>query len=136
MASTLPAVVDLGKAIAHPARLRVLAMLRRGPLCVCQITAVLDLAASTVSGHLLDLRRGGLVTEDRQGKWVYYALTRDRRLLDLLESALALLAQDEQVRADTRLAADVRRAPLESFCRVGFRPGAASNVRGWRRRLK
>ncbi len=124
MTSTLPAVVDLGKALGHPARLRILAMLRGGPLCVCQITAVLELAASTVSAHLLDLRRGGLVTEDKQGKWVHYALTADPRIVRVLEPTLALFEGDERVRADAKLVAEVRRAPLVSFCRVGFRPGA------------
>ena len=59
--ATLPAVVDAVKALAHPGRLRILAMLRGGDLCVCQLTAVLELAASTVSSHLSDLRRAGLV---------------------------------------------------------------------------
>ena len=43
------------KAAGHPARLRILNMLRPGALCVCQITAVLQLAASTVSAHLAEL---------------------------------------------------------------------------------
>lgn len=124
MISTLPSVVDLGKALGHPSRLRILAMLRGGPLCVCQITAVLELAASTVSAHLLDLRRGGLVTEDKRGKWVYYALTADPRRTEVLEPALTLFEDDERVHADATLVAKVRRAPLESFCRIGFRPDA------------
>ena len=61
--STLPTVIDAVKALAHPGRLRILAMLRGGDLCVCQMTAVLELAASTVSSHLSDLRRAGLVTD-------------------------------------------------------------------------
>lgn len=129
MPSTLSTVVDLGKALAHPARLRVLAMLRGGPLCVCQITAVLGLAASTVSAHLLDLRRGGLVTEDKQGKWVYYALSGDPRILEVLEPALALFEKDERIRADRKMTAEIRRAPLDSFCRIGFRPEARRGVR-------
>jgi DNA-binding transcriptional ArsR family regulator len=127
LSSTLSTVVDLGKALAHPARLRILAMLRGGSLCVCQITAVLGLAASTVSGHLLDLRRGGLVTEDKQGKWVHYRLTGDPQILDVLQPALSLFEQDERIRRDRKLVAEVRRVPLESFCRVGFKPGRASS---------
>ena len=134
--STLSTVVDLGKAIAHPARLRVLAMLRGGPLCVCQITAVLELAASTVSAHLLDLRRGGLVTEDKQGKWVYYGLTAEPRILEIVEATLALFEGDERVRADAKRVAGVRRAPLEAFCRAGFRPEAGQKVSPGGRRAK
>ena len=57
------AIADLvrtHKALAHPGRLRILAMLRGGPLCVCQMTAVLKLAPSTVSAHLSELRSAGL----------------------------------------------------------------------------
>ena len=72
--NTLPTLVDAVKALAHPGRLRMLAMLQGGDLCVCQMTAVLDLAASTVSSHLSDLRRAGLVTERKSGKWVHYHL--------------------------------------------------------------
>ena len=70
----LPELVRVHKALAHPVRLRILAMLRRGPLCVCQMTAVLQLAASTVSAHLSDLRRSDLVVERKDGKWVEYRL--------------------------------------------------------------
>jgi ArsR family transcriptional regulator len=62
-AARLDAVVEAAKALGHPGRLRILAMLRGGPLCVCQITAALGLSGSTVSAHLSDLRRAGLVTE-------------------------------------------------------------------------
>jgi len=58
-AASLDALVELGKGLAHPARLRMLAMLAGGELCVCQMTAVLELAASTVSQHLAVLERGG-----------------------------------------------------------------------------
>src|SRR3989338_7764103 len=68
-------VVAVAKALGHPARLRILAMLAQGaPLCVCQMPSVLELAASTVSGHLNELRRSGLVTEEKAGKLVYYRL--------------------------------------------------------------
>ena len=68
-------VVGVAKALGHPARLRMLAMLARGaPLCVCQMTSVLELAPSTVSGHLNELRRSGLVSEEKAGKVVYYRL--------------------------------------------------------------
>ena len=77
MTPKLPELVRIHKALAHPVRLRILAMLRRGPLCVCQMTAVLQLAASTVSAHLSDLRRSDLVLERKAGKWVEYRLADD-----------------------------------------------------------
>ncbi len=64
------------KSAADPTRLRILKLLERGALCVCQIIAVLELSQSTVSKHLFLLKMGGLVRERREGKWVHYSLDR------------------------------------------------------------
>ncbi|MCU0252596.1 MAG: metalloregulator ArsR/SmtB family transcription factor, partial [Vicinamibacterales bacterium] len=117
--TALPTLVDAVKALAHPGRLRLLAMLRGGDLCVCQLTAVLELAASTVSSHLSDLRRAGLVTERKSGKWVHYHLVTTGPLADLVREALRLVNADERLRQDTRVVDDIRRIPLETFCRTG-----------------
>jgi hypothetical protein len=93
-------------------------MLRPGGLCVCQITAVLDLATSTVSAHLAELKRAGLVDERRDGRWVRYRLAGDGEAARLLERVWALLASDPQVEADTRLVRGLRRIPVEELCRV------------------
>ena len=117
--TTLPSLVDAVKAMAHPGRLRMLAMLRGGDLCVCQMTAVLELAASTVSSHLSDLRRAGLVTERKSGKWVHYHLVTTGPLAELVREALRLADADERLRQDTRVVDDIRRIPLVTFCRTG-----------------
>lgn len=122
---SLPAAVDAVKALAHPGRLRLLAMLRAGDLCVCQMMAVLGQAASTVSSHLGDLRRAGLVRERRRGKWVHYHLVDEGPLADVVERALRLVDDDEQVRKDAGAARAVRKQPLETFCRVGGERAAA-----------
>ena len=75
MTGPLQSAIGVLKAMGHPVRLRILAMLRGGELCVCQMTALLDLATSTVSAHLADLKRAGLVTERKDGRWVFYRLT-------------------------------------------------------------
>jgi DNA-binding transcriptional ArsR family regulator len=108
------------KALAHPGRLRILAMLRGGDLCVCQMTAVLGLAASTVSSHLSDLRRSGLVTERKSGKWVHYHLVRSGPLADLVRQALRLADQDDRLCEDARVVGDLRRISLETLCSTGF----------------
>lgn len=106
------------KALGHPARLRVLAMLREGGLCVCQVTAVLGLAASTVSAHLAELKRAGLVLERKEGRWVVYSLSGEAAPTALLEETWALLRDDPQVAADARLLRGLRRIPVEKLCRV------------------
>jgi len=52
-------------------------MLEIRPLCVCEITEVLQLATSTVSKHLSILRDAELIIDEKQGKWVNYALNKD-----------------------------------------------------------
>lgn len=134
-----PPALDLmaqaAKALAHPARLRILTMLREGPLCVCQMTAVLGIAPSTASGHLLALKRGGLVRETKRGKWVEYSLRDEGGYGALLEAALAPLATDQQTRADASTARRVRRVPLNVLCSggvdlhmLGRSQGASSNA--------
>jgi len=118
--TTLPDLVDAVKALAHPGRLRLLAMLRGGDLCVCQMTAVMELAASTVSSHLSDLRRAGLVTERKSGKWVHYHLVTAGPMADLVREALLLIDEDDRLSHDALIVRDLRRVPLETLCSTGF----------------
>jgi len=64
----------LFKALSDETRLRILALLQGGELCVCDLMAVLELPQSTVSRHLATLRNAGLVEDRRQGVWMYYRL--------------------------------------------------------------
>jgi len=114
----LSELVRIHKALAHPVRLRILAMLRRGPLCVCQMTAVLQLAASTVSAHLSDLRRCDLVVERKDGKWVEYRLADDARGAALAIVPWGDLEKDRMVAQDRALLKQLRKVPLEELCRV------------------
>lgn len=118
MTKPLAATVHALKALAHPARLRILAMLRGGELCVCQMTAVLDAAASTVSAHLADLKRAGLVGERKDGRWVFHRLEEGGAATALLEPVFRSIAGDPQVEADARLLRSLRRVPVEDLCRV------------------
>lgn len=59
-------------------RVRALAMLRDGELCLCQIIDVLGLAPSTVSKHMAILRQAGLIEQRKQGRWHYYRLVTGR----------------------------------------------------------
>ena len=63
------------KALGDKNRLRIVKMLQLKPLCVCEITSVLNLATSTVSKHLSILREAGLIKDKKDGKWVDYYLS-------------------------------------------------------------
>jgi len=109
-------MVEAAKAMAHPARLRLVGMLATGELCVCQMTSVLELAPSTVSQHLSVLARGGLVTERKEGKLVFYRLREDGVAGTLLAPLLGSLGGDPTARADQALVARLRKVPVATLC--------------------
>jgi ArsR family transcriptional regulator len=61
-------------ALGDETRLRILDLLRDGERCVCELTEALELGQSLLSFHLKTLKDAGLVTDRREGRWVYYTL--------------------------------------------------------------
>jgi DNA-binding transcriptional ArsR family regulator len=113
-------LVEAAKGLAHPARLRLLGMLSRGELCVCQMIAVLGLAPSTVSQHLSVLAHGGLVAERKEGKLVFYRLREDGAAAALLPPILGLLTEDPTARSDRAVVARLRRVEVSVLCAAGL----------------
>jgi ArsR family transcriptional regulator len=62
------------KALGDESRLRVVALLAHGELCVCHLEQALALSQWATSRHLAVLRAAGIVDSDRRGTWVYYRL--------------------------------------------------------------
>ena len=62
------------KAVSDPTRVKILKMLQRRLMCVCEIQAALGTAQSTASKHLKILDDAGLITWHKDGLWVNYAL--------------------------------------------------------------
>jgi ArsR family transcriptional regulator, arsenate/arsenite/antimonite-responsive transcriptional repressor len=116
---TLRGSVDVLKALGHPVRLRILCLLRKGELCVCQVTEILGLAPSTISEHLSLLRRAGFIEERKDGKWVFYAQSEDPDLRPLCEALWPLVDGDAVLKADERHCAKVRKMSLATLCKVG-----------------
>jgi ArsR family transcriptional regulator len=71
----LETLTNVYAALADPTRLRILALLRDGEICVCHIHASLDVPQPTASRHLAYLRKSGLVDARREGIWMHYRLT-------------------------------------------------------------
>jgi ArsR family transcriptional regulator len=74
-------IIAVGQAIVDPTRVRIIAALRRGELCVCELVDALEINQSTLSGHLQVLRQTGLVTTRKEGRWIYYSLTDQKTAL-------------------------------------------------------
>ena len=69
------------KAVADPARLRILAYLRSRPgcrACVGEITDAVELSQPTVSHHLRVLSEAGILDREKRGYWTWYSLKRTR----------------------------------------------------------
>lgn len=108
----------LFKALADRNRLRILYMLRKKPLCVCEIREVLQLAVSTVSKHLAILRDAGFILDFKQGKWVNYRRNDDRKATQihtLLKWVDQWLENDPVANADELL---VAKADRNKICGV------------------
>ena len=62
------------KALADPTRRRILELLRGGPQSAGYLAAQFGVSAATVSHHLAVLRDAGLISDEKRGKYIYYAL--------------------------------------------------------------
>jgi ArsR family transcriptional regulator len=70
-------VVDIFKALAEENRLRILALLMEGEMCVCEIEQCLNMNQSNVSRHLTALKRSGILEGYKKAQWVYYKIDND-----------------------------------------------------------
>ena len=79
----------LFRALADRTRLRILALLAGGEVCVCEIHEALQIPQPTASRHLAYLRRSDLVQDRREGLWVYYRIAdADDRVVQTLLGAV------------------------------------------------
>ncbi len=117
--SPLSRLLDTSKVLANRARLRILAALEGHELCVGQVAAIFDIARSTASEHLSALRRVGLVTERRDGKFAYYSLVGDAHARKFLDVVLSDLSSDAAVLRDRDLAARILALPHDLVCEQG-----------------
>jgi ArsR family transcriptional regulator len=102
------------KALGDKSRLRILNMLTQKPMCVCEITEILKLSQSTVSGHLRVLKEAELVDDSKDGLWVEYRLCRtDPYVTGLLELTLKEFASDPDMEVERKSAV---RANREVIC--------------------
>lgn len=103
------------KALSDPSRLKILKMLQRRGMCVCEITALLRLAQPTVSRHLKTLEEAGLVEGSKRGLWVEYRLSPAEDspyAAPLLDRLRGWLEDDPEIQALDRLIPQVSRDNL------------------------
>ena len=107
------------KALSDPNRVRILVALRKGELCVCQITELFGFAPSTVSKHLSILHHAGLIRSRKSERWVYYRLPGKsapvvvREALDWVHKSVA---KTDQAAADAKKLNRILKTDLAVIC--------------------
>jgi ArsR family transcriptional regulator, arsenate/arsenite/antimonite-responsive transcriptional repressor len=110
----LPALEQLFRALADDTRLRILALLSAGEVCVCHIHGALDLPQPTVSRHLAYLRKSGLAAARREGLWMHYSLQMptDPGAANVLKAALGAIGSVSSSNSDRRKLSRLADIPL------------------------
>ena len=116
--------IKVMKALSDPNRVKMIKMLQRRILCVCEIQAALGLAQSSVSKHLKILEEAGLIVFSKDGLWVNYFLSEGEAspyVASLLGNLRHWLGDDAEVQA---LLARLPRIRREDICQSN---GLATN---------
>lgn len=95
-------LTKLFRALGDETRLRIVALLSHGELCVCHIEKALELSQPNVSRQLGILRAAGIVEARRDGSWMYYALAPQEHdaVKAILDRLVALFGAERAIRAD------------------------------------
>jgi ArsR family transcriptional regulator, arsenate/arsenite/antimonite-responsive transcriptional repressor len=95
-------LVRLFAALADPTRLRLLNLIDGREVCVCYFVEILKQSQPKISRHLAYLRRAGIVSARREGKWMHYRMERpgDGGAAAILDSTLASLKSEREMQAD------------------------------------
>jgi ArsR family transcriptional regulator len=127
----MDSITDLFRVFSDSTRIRILLLLHRHSLCVCQLMGALGLSQPRISQQLAVLKRSGVVISDRKGKWVYYQINPlpDNNLLpSLLNLAAHSVADLPTLEADRislsaclKAQEKTRKCDLRAF--IGIRNG-------------
>jgi len=95
-------LTKLFRALGDETRLRMVALLAHGELCVCHVERALALSQPNVSRQLGILRMAGVVDARREGSWMYYALAPQEHdaVKAMLDQLVVLFGAEKAIRAD------------------------------------
>ena len=116
-------------ALADRTRLRLLNLMRDGEVCVCFFAETLGTNNPKISRHLAYLKRAGLVTGRREGKWIHYSLQKPKeaQAAEMFDSLLKTLETDPEMQSDRANLVNVCCAPRNRFVRIDGRAKANQN---------
>jgi len=117
------------KALSDRNRVRIIKMLQRREMCVCEMQAALELSQPSVSKHLKILEEAGLVESRKDGLWVNYRLPdkADSPYAAHMHSVLAgWLNDDPEIKRIVRLAGGLDRCEISGSCSPARRKGTVA----------
>jgi ArsR family transcriptional regulator len=114
VAAPIAGMETVFRALADRTRLRILALLASGEVCVCKIHGALGVPQPTASRHLAYLRKSGLVATRRDGLWVHYrlALPDDPALASVVRAAIDAVVKTRPFGADRRRLSGLTAIPI------------------------
>lgn len=95
---------ELFRALADRTRLRLINLMSEGEICVCYFVEVVGAPQPKISRHLAYLRRAGIVSARREGKWMHYGLVMpdEPGIAAVFKATLDVLRADKQLQQDRR----------------------------------
>jgi ArsR family transcriptional regulator len=92
----------LFRALGDPTRLRLINLMAEQEVCVCYFTEVIGAPQPKISRHLAYLRKAGIVTARREGKWMHYKMASPSNpdAAAILKSVLDALGHDKELQRD------------------------------------
>jgi ArsR family transcriptional regulator len=95
-------LASLFAALADTTRLRLLNLMAGREVCVCYFVEILRQGQPKISRHLAYLRRTGIVSARREGKWMHYRISppADAAAASILDATLASIRTDKQMQTD------------------------------------
>jgi ArsR family transcriptional regulator len=114
-------ILNIFKALSDETRLRILKLLEKGELCVCDIVASLDMIQPKVSFHLSVLKEAGLIKDRKEGKWIHYNIDdsdmfRRFLLLSTFERISAEFIKEDRERLTDFLRSKAEKSNVVSPC--------------------
>lgn len=85
-------IVEILKALADETRIRILNLLYRETLCVCDLEEILKLSQSNASRHITKLKNAKIIVGNKQAQWIYYRI--DEKILEKYAFMRELLAKE------------------------------------------
>jgi DNA-binding transcriptional ArsR family regulator len=82
----LKLIVQAFRTLGQPARLKILLAIGSGEACVCHLESQMGMRQAYISQHLMALRKAGIVTDRREGRYIFYRL-KNPRTLELIQLA-------------------------------------------------